>query len=349
MHDRSASECVTLVCPHCNQTLRAPRIKVGELATCPKCRTRTPVTAGPGTFQIARDRAEMVLQGQIAKRNMILRNLRITRLNVARLQLSASALSAVNWLCRTCTGALTALGCALIAVTASACVLIVYGALIAPAPPRAFAIVGIPAVGVGLAVFAIVAERLDLQRRVQLSKSNCALERSRLSTLGNTFRETNCLVSAAKADRDARQQEFLVELRREAVNSELGRLLREPWRAMSGIEFETFLARVFRALEFKVDETPATGDHGADLLVAGMGRKYAVQAKGYPSQTTVGNDAVRDAFAAKEYYDCDIAVVVTNSRFTKPAIVAAAKLGCFLFDRDGIEDLITRRRSLWQR
>lgn len=100
---------------------------------------------------------------------------------------------------------------------------------------------------------------------------------------------------------------------------------------MTGVEFETYLARLFREHGFNnVRGTPATGDQGADLLCEKAGRTIVVQAKRY--QGAVGNKAVQEVIAALTFYGGDEAWVVTNSRFTDSARALARKAGVCLVD-----------------
>jgi hypothetical protein len=48
---------------------------------------------------------------------------------------------------------------------------------------------------------------------------------------------------------------------------------------LGGMEFEEYLAGLFRKQGFKVELTPCTGDYGADLLLIKDGNRIAVQAK----------------------------------------------------------------------
>jgi restriction system protein len=57
-----------------------------------------------------------------------------------------------------------------------------------------------------------------------------------------------------------------------------------------------------------------------------------VQAKRYSQ--SVGVKAVQEAVAAKAYYDCTEAMVVSNSRYTKQAAHLAQKNKVVLWDRD---------------
>uniref|UniRef100_UPI0034E4BC37 restriction endonuclease n=1 Tax=Enterococcus faecalis TaxID=1351 RepID=UPI0034E4BC37 len=81
-----------------------------------------------------------------------------------------------------------------------------------------------------------------------------------------------------------------------------------------------------------VETTPASGDQGADLLVRLGSVRVAIQAKRYSG--VVGNAAVQEIFAAKQFYDTDFAMVVTNSRYTMPAKALADKLEVTLATSD---------------
>ncbi len=110
--------------------------------------------------------------------------------------------------------------------------------------------------------------------------------------------------------------------------------------AMSGEEFEDYLALMYskkksrtgEKLYSSVETTPKTRDYGADLLIRTKdGRKAVVQAKRY--RKNIPESAVQQCIAAREYYDCDVGLVVTNSQFTEAAKTLARKCGVILIDR----------------
>ncbi len=107
--------------------------------------------------------------------------------------------------------------------------------------------------------------------------------------------------------------------------------------SMSGSAFEMLVADLLRAAGVEVvSTTQATGDQGADLLFTHKGKRVVVQAKRY--QGTVGNAAVQEVFAAKGFFGCDVAWVVTNSRFSRSAIDLASQLGVVLIGDDRMEN-----------
>ena len=63
--------------------------------------------------------------------------------------------------------------------------------------------------------------------------------------------------------------------------------------------------------------TKGSGDFGVDVTAHRAGHKYAVQCKYYSSPVSLS--AIQEAVAGKALYNCDRAMVVTNSTFTKAA------------------------------
>jgi len=101
--------------------------------------------------------------------------------------------------------------------------------------------------------------------------------------------------------------------------------------SMGGYDFEKFLAEVFQTAGYEVEETRLSGDQGADLFVRRFGKKIVIQAKNYSG--SVGNAAVQEAISAKSFFDCDEAMVVTNSYFTKSAVELAEATSVRLIGR----------------
>ncbi|MCR5837371.1 MAG: restriction endonuclease [Lachnospiraceae bacterium] len=100
---------------------------------------------------------------------------------------------------------------------------------------------------------------------------------------------------------------------------------------LDGLEFEDICATVLKDKGFKkIRVTKASGDQGVDILASKDGKKYAVQCKLY--SRPVGNKAVQEVYAGMSYYDCDVAIVMTNSTFTKSAIDLAESTGVELWE-----------------
>jgi hypothetical protein len=109
---------------------------------------------------------------------------------------------------------------------------------------------------------------------------------------------------------------------------------------MDGHQFEKVLERLFADMGYTVAPTRQRADQGADLVIEKLGERFVVQAKRY--QQNVGNSAVQEVVAAKAFYKCKNAIVVTNSYFTRSAQDLAHRNSVDLWDRDKVSELLKR-------
>lgn len=89
--------------------------------------------------------------------------------------------------------------------------------------------------------------------------------------------------------------------------------------SMDGIEFEHFVATIFRNKGYSVTETAASGDHGIDLFLRKNGEEELVQCK-VRSTSLVGEPIIRDFFGAIMNSKAKRGYFVTTSKFTNQAI-----------------------------
>lgn len=135
------------------------------------------------------------------------------------------------------------------------------------------------------------------------------------------------VLSKKQNEQDAWQQQFGA-----AKATELDQL--------SGVEFEEFLAGLFRAQGYAAELTPTSGDYGADLILSKDGRRIAVQAKRYTG--SVGVQAVQEALSGQAYYQCHTAWVITTGAFTTNALELAQKSGVKMIGRSEIGNLMAK-------
>ena len=93
------------------------------------------------------------------------------------------------------------------------------------------------------------------------------------------------------------------------------RKLVEHWMSLSGQDFETELAVLYRQLGFTVESTPATADKGIDLFLRKSGRTTVVQCKSH--QQPVGPATVRELYGAMTAAKADKAILACTGGFTK--------------------------------
>lgn len=110
--------------------------------------------------------------------------------------------------------------------------------------------------------------------------------------------------------------------------------------AMTGEEFEEYVAELLRFQGYKIRMTPRSGDYGVDIVAAKDGIKVAVQIKRYSKK--LDQKPIREAVTgmAVRQYGCTKAMVVTNSTFTKAAEFLANESNCELIDREKLGEWI---------
>lgn len=113
---------------------------------------------------------------------------------------------------------------------------------------------------------------------------------------------------------------------------------------MTGLEFETFLESVFRVLGYNVSTTNTTGDYGVDLLLKKNDSMIAVQTKRHSNN--IGNKAVQEVYAGLAHYGADEGWVITNSYFTKSAIIQANSTNIKLVDRENLIEYIVQAKTV---
>ena len=106
---------------------------------------------------------------------------------------------------------------------------------------------------------------------------------------------------------------------------------------MSGEEFEEWCCQLLLKIGYDyASTTKSTGDFGADIIAEKDEIRNAIQCKRHTDP--VGVKAIQEAHSARDYYDCDIAAVMTSSTFTEAARELAAKSRVKLWDCFQIED-----------
>jgi restriction system protein len=110
-----------------------------------------------------------------------------------------------------------------------------------------------------------------------------------------------------------------------------------PSSAPAPTDFEAACATALERVGWKVRRTGRSGDQGVDLIAERAGRTVVLQCKLYSGP--VGNSAVQQVFAGKAFEDAHVAVVVSNSTYTRSACDLAAKNGVLLLHFDQLSSL----------
>ena len=105
-------------------------------------------------------------------------------------------------------------------------------------------------------------------------------------------------------------------------------------RAMSGPQFEAFVADLFRAMGHRATVLGGAGEQGVDVIVDYGGQRVAVQCKNY--KRAVGNKPVQEVYAGARHHGCEQAWVVAPVGYTRGARELAGSTGVSLFAADFI-------------
>ncbi len=101
--------------------------------------------------------------------------------------------------------------------------------------------------------------------------------------------------------------------------------------AMTGTDFEDYVAVRLERAGWQVSFTAGSGDYGVDLIARRDDRAVAVQCKrlGKP----VGVAAVQQVVAGARHHDCTKSIVISNQEFTDAAKKLAFTHNCQLIGR----------------
>lgn len=111
---------------------------------------------------------------------------------------------------------------------------------------------------------------------------------------------------------------------------------------MSMRAFRDFVAGLLEARGHGVIKLDGETEAGTGLIAARDGRRTAYVV--YRFDKPISPRSVREAIALRDRHGCDLASVVTTSRFRDDARKLAAELGCALIDREALAEWILAQR-----
>ena len=106
---------------------------------------------------------------------------------------------------------------------------------------------------------------------------------------------------------------------------------------MTGLDYESFCASILIENGWNARVSKASGDQGADIIAEIDNTRLVIQCKKHSSP--VGNKAVQEVYASRQFYEADYAVVVTNNDYTKSARQLADSNNVLLLHHDELSNL----------
>ena len=108
--------------------------------------------------------------------------------------------------------------------------------------------------------------------------------------------------------------------------------------SMGGVSFEHYVAQILIEQGYTNVSLTEKYDYGVDVIAEKDGIRWGVQVKRYSS--LVKAEAVRQVVTGLRLYNCDRAMVITNSTFSAVAKRLADGNDCVLIDRTGLNALV---------
>jgi restriction system protein len=105
--------------------------------------------------------------------------------------------------------------------------------------------------------------------------------------------------------------------------------------AMTGTQFEDYVAARLRRAGWRVTFTSVSGDYGVDLIAEKDGKSVAIQCKRHSN--SVGVAAVQQVVSGARHHGCTKSIVVSNQEFTQAAKQLAYTHGCQLIGRRALQ------------
>lgn len=118
------------------------------------------------------------------------------------------------------------------------------------------------------------------------------------------------------------------------------RLQKSFWTSLSGAEFESQLAEIYRRHGYEVEPTKATGDGGVDLILRKASRTGIVQCKQWAQPA--GIPVLRELIGSLVAFRADYAVLACTGGFTRPAITFAQSHSIELLSLNEILEMATK-------
>lgn len=108
------------------------------------------------------------------------------------------------------------------------------------------------------------------------------------------------------------------------------------------LDFEEEIRLLIEAFGYRAERTPASGDHGVDVIATKGGRRVAAQVKLY-HHSRVGNQTVQMLLGGMRFYDATEALLITTGKLTNKARELCAKTDVVVYEGNSLLSLCTHR------
>ena len=121
---------------------------------------------------------------------------------------------------------------------------------------------------------------------------------------------------------------------------------------MTPDQYEKYVANYFHNKGYKVKQTPYSNDYGVDVFAEKNKEKIAIQAKMFGnSNRKINRQMVMEFYGAKDFFNCNKGIIVTNGEIIQNAKDVADKLGVeilFIYPQSHVPKNNSQFDEIWE-
>ena len=121
---------------------------------------------------------------------------------------------------------------------------------------------------------------------------------------------------------------------------------------MTPDQYEKYVANYFHNKGYKVKQTPYSNDYGVDVFAEKNKDKIAIQAKMFSnSNRKINRQMVMEFYGAKDFFNCNKGIIVTNGEIIQNAKDVADKLGVeilFIYPQSHVPKNNSQFDEIWE-
>ena len=121
---------------------------------------------------------------------------------------------------------------------------------------------------------------------------------------------------------------------------------------MTPDQYEKYVANYFQNKGYKVKQTPYSNDYGVDVFAEKNKEKIAIQAKMFGnSNRKINRQMVMEFYGAKDFFNCNKGIIVTDGEIIQNAKDVADKLGVeilFIYPKSHVPKNNSQFDEIWE-
>ena len=121
---------------------------------------------------------------------------------------------------------------------------------------------------------------------------------------------------------------------------------------MTPDQYEKYVANYFQNKGYKVKQTPYSNDYGVDVFAEKNKEKIAIQAKMFGnSNRKINRQMVMEFYGAKDFFNCNKGIIVTDGEIIQNAKDVADKLGIeilFIYPQSHVPKNNSQFDEIWE-